>query len=97
MCEHLLALENEILKEGIKETYRGPAWGEGTREWAYFDCYLDTDKLRKRFNLPDFITCHVNNDPKSGLEEGFVCEKCKDAIMGLNRNFPHTDKKRTIE
>ena len=97
MCEHLLPLENEIRRRGGVETYRGQAWTENCREWVYFDCYLDIKKLRKRFNLPGFIRHHVNDDERSGAEEGFVCEKCKDAVMGLNRNFRLADNKITIE
>ena len=80
----------------IKETYRGKAWSVNCREWVYFDCYLDTDSLRKRFHLPDFIHYHINNDIKSGTEEGFFCSLCNDGIMGLNRRFRKDNEKRLI-
>lgn len=96
MCEHLVELENEILSQGVKETYRGQAWGDGTREWVYFDCYLNIVKLQKRFDFPDFVKHHKNDDVKSGTEEGFVCELCKDAVMGLNIKFKKNDDKKPI-
>ena len=97
MCEHLTELENYIKEQNITETYRGQAWSDNCREWVYFDCYFDIDMLRQKFNLPDFIKHHVNNDYKSGLEEGFVCELCNDAIMGLNRNFERDDNRKIIK
>jgi len=97
MCEHLLPLDNELKELGIKETYRGQAWTDNCREWVYYDCYLDIESLRKRFNFPDFIKHHINNDMKSGLEEGFDCSLCNDAIMGLNRNFKKDDGKITVK
>ncbi|MBN2535729.1 MAG: hypothetical protein JXB88_22815 [Spirochaetales bacterium] len=96
MCEHLSELENELKRQGIPETCRGQVWTKNCREWVYFDCYLDIESLRKRFHLPGFIKHHINNDTKSGLEEGFECELCKDAIMGLNRRFRKDDGKRII-
>jgi hypothetical protein len=82
MCEHLIALENELKAQNIKETYRGQPWSDNCREWVYFDCALDLERIRKRYNFPDFISTHVNNDSRSGLEAGFVCDQCHDAIMG---------------
>lgn len=96
MCEHLSELENELKRLGITETCRGQVWTKNCREWAYFDCYLDIEKLRQRFHLPDFIKHHTNDDMKSGLEEGFVCELCNDAIMGLNWKFKKDDGKKII-
>ena len=84
ICEHLAGLEKELKKLKIKETYRGQAWGENCREWVYFDCYLNTKKLRKRFRYPEYIRYHVNDDERSGLEEGFTCTLCNDGIMGLH-------------
>ena len=87
MCEHLLQLENELGEARIKETYRGQPWSQNCREWAYFDCVLDLDKIRERMHLPDFVTSHSNDDPKSGLEAGFVCDHCKDAIIGIHASL----------
>jgi hypothetical protein len=83
VCEHLSNLEEAMLKEGVKETYRGQAWTDDCREWVYFDVVLDIESLSRRFNFPACVTVHENLDPKSGQERGFFCEICKDGIMGL--------------
>lgn len=31
---------HELLDRGIAITYRGEAWSDNCREWAYFDCYI---------------------------------------------------------
>jgi hypothetical protein len=84
MCEHLEALDRELKEKRIKETFRGQAWSENSREWAYYNCVLDIKKIKLRYNFPSFVTIHVNDDSRSGLEAGFVCEQCKDAIMGIH-------------
>lgn len=84
MCEHLIQLDRELKSRGIKETFRGQAWSDNTREWVYYDCVFDLAKVRARYNFPDFISTHINDDNKSGMEAGFYCEKCKDGVMGLH-------------
>lgn len=83
MCEHLKSLEAELISRGIRETYRGQPWTKTCREWAYFECYLDVDAIRKRLALPACVVEHVNDDPKSGRERGLVCTIDHDAIMGM--------------
>lgn len=87
MCEHLTGLDAELKGMGIKETFRGQAWSDNTREWVYYECVLSLEKIRHRYNFPDFVTDHVNNDNKSGMEAGFYCELCKDGIMGIHAHF----------
>ena len=84
MCEHLKSLETELKEKGIKETYRGKPWSVNCREWVYFDCVLNLDKIRQRYNFPDFIKNHINNDSRSGMEAGFYCGLCQDAIIGIH-------------
>lgn len=86
MCEHLQPLEDELHRLGVKETYRGQPWSENCREWVYFDCYLDYESLHARLHLPDCVHFHHSDDPRSGAEEGFYCETCKDGIIGLHRS-----------
>lgn len=86
-CKHLQSLEAGLLAAGIKETFRGQAWSNNCREWVYFDCLLDLKALRRNYNLPEFVISHVNNDPRSGLEAGFVCQECKDGIIGLHTSI----------
>ena len=83
MCEHLLALDQELKSKGYKETFRGQAWSDNCREWVYYNTVLDLDEIQSRYSFPSFVTVHVNNDPKSGTEAGFECGMCKDAVMGL--------------
>lgn len=87
MCEHLIELDLELKSKGIKETYRGQAWSENCREWVYYDCVLDIEKIRERYKFPAFIESHINDDIKSGMEAGFECDLCKDAIIGIHPQF----------
>ncbi|OAQ43516.1 hypothetical protein A5893_17165 [Pedobacter psychrophilus] len=87
MCEHLIGLETELKEKGIKETFRGKAWSENCREWVYYDCVLNLEKINNRYNFPDCVKIHINDDNKSGMESGFYCEVCKDAIMGIHAYF----------
>ncbi|UPT61659.1 MAG: hypothetical protein M0D54_14795 [Hyphomonadaceae bacterium JAD_PAG50586_4] len=84
VCEHLSALEREILARGIKETYRGQAWSDNCREWVYFECVLDLDTLRTRCDFAPFVVDHIHRGTHDGAEAGFVCDQCHDAIMGAH-------------
>jgi len=84
MCEHLINLDNELKAKPIRETFRGQPWTDNCREWVYYDCLLDLAKVRSRYQFPEFIADHVNDDAKSGLEAGFVCELCKDGVIGVH-------------
>ncbi|WP_313504726.1 hypothetical protein [Kaistella carnis] len=80
-------LDTELKDKGIKETFRGQAWGENCREWVYYDCVLSLEKIKRRYSFPDFVKTHLNDDNKSGMEAGFYCDICKDAVMGLHPHF----------
>jgi hypothetical protein len=82
-CQHLRALEAELVAAGVKETYRGASWTTNCREWVYFDVILDTSALISRMCFPPCVKVHENLDPKSGTERGFVCTECDNAIMGV--------------
>jgi hypothetical protein len=84
-CQHLRKLEEAVLASGIAETYRGQAWTINCREWVYFACYLDQERIRQQFDLPTCVVGHVNDDSKSGRESGFVCMECHDGVIGLHR------------
>lgn len=87
MCEHLIELDNEIKAKGISETFRGKAWKNNCREWVYYNCQLDLGSLRNKYAFQDFIINHRNDDNKSGMEVGFICDICHDAIIGLHPHF----------
>lgn len=82
VCEHLAALEQELIARGVEETYRGQAWSQNCREWAYFACVLDLPALRARFQFSPWVSDHVHRGTHDGAEAGFVCGQCHDAIMG---------------
>lgn len=83
VCSHLRDLEKALVQRGIKETYRGQAWGKNCREWVYFDCYLDLESIKKRFVFPGFVVEHRHRGTHDGSESGLVCQKCNDAVMGI--------------
>ena len=83
VCKHLASLESALVAGGAVETYRGQAWTDNCREWVYFDVVLDISALQKRFSFEPCVRMHENTDPRSGLERGFACASCHDAVMGL--------------
>lgn len=84
MCEHLKVLEYELENKGIVKTFEGKAWSENCNVWTYYDCFIDAINLKARLKLPQFVVVHTNDDPRSGLEYGLVCDICKDAIIGVH-------------
>ncbi len=82
VCEHLVALEQELAARGVEETYRGQPWSRNCREWVYFACVLDLAALRTRLQLNPCVTDHVHRGTHDGSEAGLVCSLCWDAIMG---------------
>jgi hypothetical protein len=76
LCEHLRLLETAIASKGIRETFRGQAWSNNCREWVYFDCYIDQEKVRSNFALPDCVQEHSHRGTHDGEESGFVCHAC---------------------
>jgi len=84
VCEHLTALEREILAAGIKETFRGQAWSQSCREWVYFDSLLDLPALRARLTFDVCVEDHVHRGTHDGSEAGLVCSLHHDAIMGVH-------------
>lgn len=91
VCSHLSELEAALIQSGAKETCRGQVWSKNCREWVYFDVALDLARVRETFRLDPSVEVHENRDPRSGLEAGFVCRDCQDAVMGVPtaaRQFP---------
>ena len=84
LCEHLCEIEKAITLAGIAETYRGQPWSKNCRQWVYFDCVLDMDAIKRKFDLAECVGEHLNHDPKSGREAGLVCNLCHDAVVGLH-------------
>jgi hypothetical protein len=84
LCRHLAELERQLIDAGIPLTFRGQAWTNNCREWAYFACWLDGPALRRRLHLDHCVVDHVNDDPRSGRESGLVCSECHDAVIGVH-------------
>lgn len=82
VCEHLAALERELIAQEVEITFRGQAWSENCREWVYFARRLDLPALRGRFAFAACVEDHVHRGTHDGAEAGFVCIACNDAIMG---------------
>ena len=71
-----------MLRESIPITYRGQAWSKSCREWVYFDCVLDIDRIRADFDLVSCVEKHEHVGTHDGQELGLVCTICNDGIMG---------------
>jgi hypothetical protein len=93
MCEHLIELDYYIKSKNIKEIFRGKAWSKNCREWVYYDCILNIDKLKEKFNLNNCVEIHEYNDIKVANELGFYCNNCKDAVIGFSQNNKEASKK----
>lgn len=88
VCEHLVAIEHALIDSDAREIARGELWSRNCHEWVYFDVVLDIAALRQRFVLAECVELHENRDPRSGLERGFICMACHDAVMGRIDNAP---------
>ena len=86
-CVHLIAVETALIDAGVRETFRGQAWSENVREWVYFDITLDLARLRRTFDLPDFIEEHRHKGTHDGQEAGVVCTHCQDGVMGHHPSY----------
>lgn len=74
---------SELLQKGVKISFYGKAWANIPANWVYVDHKIDIDYFQKKYSLPQSISIHTNEDPKSGREKGFVDEITKEGIMGL--------------
>lgn len=83
VCEHLSELESALLDSGVRVTFRGQAWSDNCREWVYFDCFLNTPRIRERFRVPSVVHDHTHRGTHDGNEHGLVCSICHDAVVGL--------------
>jgi hypothetical protein len=83
-CEHLIELDRALAEAGFKETFRGAAWSANCREWVYYDCVLDRDAIRRRYELAACVQDHEHRGTHDGQEAGFVCTVHHDGVMGLH-------------
>jgi hypothetical protein len=66
----------------MRETYRGQVWSMNCREWVVFDCFIDTEAVRRVISLPECVEDHAHRGTHDGQERGFVCHQCWDGIIG---------------
>lgn len=89
ICEHLRALRDELMAAGIPEQFVHPPPlsqpQEPRRTW-YFECVLDVERLRRRYDLPDFVVDEGHWGTHDGEELGFHCEPDDSWILG---HHPH--------
>jgi hypothetical protein len=88
ICEHLRPLEQAMVAQGIRETFRGQAWSSNCREWVYFDCFIDAPTVRQKISLPECVQDHSHQGTHDGEENGFTCSACHDGIMGTYEPKP---------
>ncbi len=81
-CEHLIALEQELINLGFRETFRGQAWSDNAREWVYFEVCLDRDAVVAKFAFDPCVRYHAHLGTHDGQEAGFECVVHNDGIMG---------------
>ena len=84
ICEHLRPLEEELIRRGYSVTYRGQTWTRNCREWVYFDCVLSLADIRQVFAFDGCVEDHVHRGTHEGSEQGFVCHRDWDAVMGAH-------------
>ncbi|MBZ5531413.1 MAG: hypothetical protein LAO20_08275 [Acidobacteriia bacterium] len=82
LCEHLRTLEEAMVAAGMRETWRGQAWSNNCREWVYFDCFIDTEAVRRNLSLAPCVIDHAHRGTHDGQERGLECSACHDGIMG---------------
>jgi hypothetical protein len=82
VCEHLSALEDALVADGVAVTFRGQSWSMNCREWVYVDCYLDVPAIRRRFEVAPCVADHAHRGTHDGQERGLVCTACRDAVVG---------------
>lgn len=81
-CEHLSSLEEAIRAAGFDCTLRGQALSKVEGVWAYYNCIMDVDELRRKFALPSTIETHSHRGTHDGSELGFICRTCGTGLMG---------------
>ena len=83
ICEHLKPLEDSLIEKGYKITTRGQVWSQNCREWVYFDFKLIKEEILRDHKFADCIEYHEHHGTHDGSEAGFICNKCKDGVMGI--------------
>ena len=86
-CEHLIELEQALVDQGFRETFRGKAWSRNVGEWVYFDVCFDMPAVRARFRFEPCVIEHKHRGTHDGQEAGFECVEHWDGIMGRHPEY----------
>lgn len=87
VCQHLEQLAMDIESQEFPEIYRDQQESASGVQWNYFDCYLDRKSIRQKWDFPDFIKDHIDQNMDGTPEEGLMCEKCNCGIIGLQKGY----------
>ena len=97
MCVHLKTVEEYIKQKGIPENWRGQPWSRYCREWIYFECVFSPTQIKTKFRLHSCVEAHIYHDIKAGSEQGLVCTKCNDGVMGLHPQSDSASSKPLVD
>lgn len=82
VCRHLRPLEDDLASRGIAVAGAGQPWSQNCRWWLQYSVVFDCEALIRRLKLDSCVEVHVNDDPRSGREQGLVCSRHHDGIIG---------------
>ena len=82
VCEHLRPLEDDLAALGIRIVGSGTPWSKNCRFWITYNVVLDCEALKTRLGLDARVEVHINDDMRSGREQGLVCSVDHDGIVG---------------
>ena len=81
VCAHLAPIKKFLLELAARIKKVGPTMG-GKKAWLWFDRLLNKKVIRKAVPLEPCVRDHYWFDPHYWREEGFVCKRHGDGIMG---------------
>src|SRR4051812_42938502 len=85
ICDHLRPVEQYIRSQRVRVASVGSPWSRTCRTWVTFEgVVLDAAALKARFALPDFVIIHSHRGTHDGSEQGLVCERDHDALIGAH-------------
>lgn len=87
-CPHLEPLERALAAANIPlGEPAGNPYSEEFGLWFACDCVFDAPALRKRLQLPDFVTYEEYDGRAAGSDATFSCKQGKRAIMGTHPSY----------
>lgn len=94
-CDHLKELEDYLFSLNIKVLDEGKYWGDDSGYNIYFDCTLNGEALKKRFNFNECVKYDEWDGMAAGQEAGFYCQTCKTSIVGSIKRYAKDKKEIT--